>query len=61
VANVSAYLRLIARLKDGMTHESAQARLDQITASNVAAAIFSRPHSLPYIFRTRRTEGEGRA
>jgi putative ABC transport system permease protein len=36
-ARVGVYLRLIARLKDGMTLERAQARIDGIAAANIAA------------------------
>ncbi len=36
-ARVSVYLRLIARLTDGMTLELAQARIDGIAAANIAA------------------------
>jgi hypothetical protein len=32
---VAAYLRLIARLKDGLTLQSAEARIDATGASNV--------------------------
>ena len=47
VANVASYLRLIARLKDGMTLQATQARLDQISASVLAAERLAQPEQRP--------------